>query len=40
MVINKKEHSDKRPAKQGAEAVIAEPNKIGAATPMISRLRI
>ena len=29
---NKKEHSDKRPAKQGAEGVIAEPNKITAAT--------
>jgi hypothetical protein len=33
MVINKKEHSDKKPAKQGAEAVIPEPNKIGASTP-------
>src|SRR5712692_6914024 len=33
MVINRKEHSDKKPAKQGAEAVIPEPNKIGAATP-------
>jgi len=31
-VNNKKEHSDKRPAKQGAEGVIAEPNKITAAT--------
>jgi len=31
-VSNKKEHSDKRPAKQGAEGVIAEPNKITAAT--------
>ena len=30
---NKKEHSDKRPAKQGPEEVIAEPNKIGASTP-------
>src|SRR5712692_7529261 len=33
MVINRKEHSDKGPAKQGAEEVIAEPNKIGASTP-------
>src|ERR1700681_4096465 len=33
MVINKIEHSDKGPAKQGAEAVIREPNKIGASTP-------
>src|ERR1700682_2717896 len=33
MVINRKEHSDKKPAKQGAEAVIREPNKIGASTP-------
>jgi hypothetical protein len=33
MVINKTEHSEKRPAKQGAEAVSAEPNKIGASTP-------
>ena len=33
MVINRKEHSDKKPAKQAAEAVIPEPNKIGAATP-------
>src|SRR3979490_1936973 len=32
MVINKKKHSDKNGAKQGAEEVIAEPNKIGAAT--------
>jgi hypothetical protein len=32
-VNNKREHSDKRPAKQGAEVVIAEPNRIGAATP-------
>jgi hypothetical protein len=31
-VSNKKEHSDKRPAKQGAEGVIAEPNKITSAT--------
>ena len=29
---NKKEHSDKRPAKQGAEGVIAEPNKITSST--------
>jgi hypothetical protein len=33
MVINTNEHSDKRPAKQGAGEVIGEPNKIGAATP-------
>src|SRR6266404_4148940 len=33
MVINKKKHSDKNRAKQGVEEVIAEPNKIGAATP-------
>jgi len=32
-VINTKEHSDKEPAKQGAEEVIREPNKIGASTP-------
>jgi hypothetical protein len=31
-VNNKKEHSDKRPAKQGAERVIAEPNKITGST--------
>ncbi len=30
---NKREHSDKRPAEQGAADVIAEPNKIGASTP-------
>ena len=30
---NKKEHSVKRPAKQGSEEVMAEPNKIGASTP-------
>ena len=30
---NKREHSEKRPAKQGAERVIPEPNKIGASTP-------
>src|ERR1700736_568609 len=33
MVINRKEDSDKKPAKQAAEAVIPEPNKIGASTP-------
>src|SRR2546426_3351365 len=33
MVNNKKEHSVKKPAKQGPEEVIAEPNKIGASTP-------
>jgi hypothetical protein len=33
MVINKTEHSDKGPAKQGAGEVIGEPNKIGASTP-------
>jgi Transposase DDE domain group 1 len=33
MVINKIEHSDKGPAKQGAGEVIGEPNKIGASTP-------
>jgi hypothetical protein len=32
-VINKREHSEKRPAKQGAKEVIGEPNKIGASTP-------
>ena len=32
-MINRKKHSDKKPAKQAAEEVIAEPNKIGAATP-------
>jgi len=32
-VRNKKQHSDKKPAKQGAEEVIAEPNRIGALTP-------
>ena len=30
---NKTEHSDKRAARQGAERVIGEPNKIGASTP-------
>ena len=33
MVNNKKEHSDKTPAKQGAGTVSAEPKKIGASTP-------
>ena len=33
MVINKKKDTDKTPAKQGAEAVISEPNKILASTP-------
>jgi 5S rRNA maturation endonuclease (ribonuclease M5) len=33
MVIDKEKDIDKRPAKQGAEAVISEPNKIGASTP-------
>jgi hypothetical protein len=33
MVNNKKEHSDKKPARQGAGEDIAEPNKIGASTP-------
>src|SRR6267378_6044822 len=33
MVIDKKKHSDKNRAKQGVEEVIAEPNRIGAATP-------
>ena len=33
MVINRKKHSDKSRVKQGAEAAIAEPNKIGASTP-------
>jgi hypothetical protein len=33
MVINKTEHSDKGPAKQGAGEGIGEPNKIGASTP-------
>ena len=32
-MINKREHSEKRPAKQGPEAVVGEPNKIGASTP-------
>ena len=33
MVNNKKEHSDKKAARQGAAEVIAGPNKIGASTP-------
>ena len=33
MVKNRKQHSDKRPVKQGPEAVTPEPNKIGASTP-------
>jgi hypothetical protein len=32
-VINRKKHSDKKPAKQAAEEVMAEPNRIGGATP-------
>jgi len=32
-VNNKKKHSDKKPARQGSEQVIAEPNKITASTP-------
>lgn len=32
-MINRKKDIDKTPAKQGAEAVNAEPNKIGASTP-------
>ena len=32
-MINRKKHSDKQTAKQAAEEVIAEPNKIGASTP-------
>jgi hypothetical protein len=32
-VMNSREHSEKRPAKQGPQAVIAEPNKIGVSTP-------
>lgn len=32
-MINRKKDIDKSPAKQGAEAVIPEPNKIGASTP-------
>ena len=33
MVNDKREHSVKRPAKQGPKEVIAEPNRIGACTP-------
>jgi hypothetical protein len=33
MVRNRKQHSDKKPAKQEPEAVTPEPNKIGASTP-------
>src|ERR1700730_7181313 len=33
MVINTKEHSEKKAARQGPEGVIGEPNKIGASTP-------
>src|SRR5271166_558695 len=33
MVINKTEHSDSGPAKQGLGKDIGEPNKIGASTP-------
>jgi hypothetical protein len=32
-VNNRKEHSGRKPARQGAEEDIAEPNKIGASTP-------
>ena len=32
-MINRKKDTDKTPAKQGADAVISEPNKIGASTP-------
>jgi DDE family transposase len=32
-VINKKKDTDKTPANQGADAVLSEPNKIGASTP-------
>jgi hypothetical protein len=32
-VNNRKEHSGKKPARQGLAEVIAEPNKIGASTP-------
>lgn len=31
-MINKRENSDKSPAKQGVEEAVVEPNKIGAAT--------
>ena len=33
MVKNRKQHTRKAPAKQGPEAVIPEPNKIGPSTP-------
>ena len=33
MVNNRKKHTPKTPAKQGADAVISKPMKIGAATP-------
>jgi hypothetical protein len=33
MVINTREHSERKPAEQGPEEVIREPNKIGASTP-------
>src|SRR5258708_32342022 len=33
MVTNRKKHSEKTPAKQGAEDIAAEPNKINASTP-------
>jgi Transposase DDE domain group 1 len=33
MVINTKEHSEKKPTEQGPEEAIREPNKIGASTP-------
>jgi DDE family transposase len=32
-VINKREHSEKRPAKQGPEELIRDPNRIGVSTP-------
>lgn len=32
-MINRKEHNDKSPGKQGADTVTPEPNKIGASTP-------
>jgi hypothetical protein len=40
MVINKTEHREKGPAKQGTGEVIGEPNKIGPVRPMTSRVRI
>src|SRR5438445_13497413 len=33
MVTNRKKHSEKTPAKQGAEDIAAEPNKINGSTP-------